>query len=126
MYIFLILKVEELRQEKMEIDQQLRTIHGGPDRGEYREEYRGGAGREYRGSYDNESYHRQSHDYRDSYHPAGSGNRREYNDGSYQRNYGPANMGSFRDHQGKIAVSQQGLPELKFKKGRAILSYSTE
>merc|ERR1719510_2069198 len=94
-------RVEELRQEKMEIDQQLRTIHGGPDRGEYREEYRGGAGREYRGSYDNESYHRQSHDYRDSYHPGGGGSRRDYNDGSYQRNFGPGNMGSFRDHQGR-------------------------
>ena len=88
-----MLQVEQLRQEKLEIDQQLRTI--GADRGEYREEYRGG-NRDYRGSYDNENYHRQSHDYRDSYQSGTGGGR----DGGYSRNMGSGNMGSFRDQQG--------------------------
>jgi len=95
-------KVEELRQEKLEIDQQLRTIHSnyGPDRGEYREDYRG-FGRDHRGSYDNENYHRQSHDLRDSYHSAGGSTRRDQFDGSYQRNTGSGHISAYKDHQGR-------------------------
>jgi len=94
-------KVEELRQEKSEIDQQLRTIHG-PDRGEYRDDYRG-VGRDHRGSYENETYHRQSHDYRDSYHSAGGNNRRDHQEGGYQRNVGSNLVGGYRDSQGRGA-----------------------
>ena len=95
--------MEELRQEKLEIDQQLRTIHSnyGPDRGEYREDYRG-FGRDHRGSYDNENYHRQSHDLRDSYHSAGGSTRRDQFDGSYQRNTGSGHISAYKDHQGKM------------------------
>jgi len=92
-------KVEELRQEKLEIDQQLRTIYG-PDRGEYREDYRG-IGRDHRGSYDNENYHRQSHDFRDSYHSAGGSNRRDHFEGGYQRNTGSGHIGAYKDHPGR-------------------------
>ena len=91
--------MEELRQEKLEIDQQLRTIYG-PDRGEYREDYRG-LGRDHRGSYDNENYHRQSHDFRDSYHSAGGSNRRDHFEGGYQRNTGSGHIGAYKDHPGK-------------------------
>ena len=91
-------QVEELRQEKLEIDQQLRTIQG-PDRGEYRDDYRG-VGRDHRGSYENENYHRQQHEYRDSYHSAGGNSRRDHLDGGYQRNTGPSHVG-YRDNQGK-------------------------
>ena len=91
-------KVEELRQEKLEIDQQLRTIHG-PDRGEYRDDYRG-VGRDHRGSYDSDNYHRQSHEYRDSYHSTGGPNRRDHMEG-YQRSSGSGHHGGYRDHQGK-------------------------
>ena len=93
-------QVEELRQEKLEIDQQLRTIYG-PDRGEYREDYRG-VGRDHRSSYDNENYHRQSHDYRDSYHSGSGTNRRDHLDGGYQRGTGQSHIGGYRD-QGKWA-----------------------
>jgi len=91
-------KVEELRQEKLEIDQQLRTIHG-PDRGEYRDDYRG-VGRDHRGSYDSDNYHRQSHEYRDSYHSTGGPNRRDHMEG-YQRSSGSGHHGGYRDHQGR-------------------------
>ena len=94
-------QVEELRQEKLEIDQQLRTIYG-PDRGEYREDYRG-VGRDHRSSYDNETYHRQSHDYRDTYHSGSGTNRRDHLDGGYQRGTGQSHIGGYRD-QGKCVL----------------------
>ena len=105
--------MEELRQEKLEIDQQLRTIYG-PDRGEYREDYRG-IGRDHRGSYDNENYHRQSHDFRDSYHSAGGSNRRDHFEGGYQRNTGSGHIGAYKDHPGKFQVLTRSSNKNAFK-----------